>query len=286
VAEHAVHAVGLLALFAMWAVMMAAMMAPSAAPLVLAFARVNRRQSANGVAAPAAILLAGYLLAWTGFSLVAALLQLGLHGADLLSHAMASNSTLLSGLLLAAAGLFQFSPLKRACLARCRSPFGFLVSDWRDGHWGALLLGLKHGAYCVGCCWMLMLLPFVAGVMNLLWMAAIAALVVVEKVTPKGDLIGRLAGAALIAAGVALIGAWGAAALLLWGAGLSLREALDKRSPLSLYLNDCLNHTGKPQVPHWAPIPPSCSPKPIWARPRPRSSTPRSGAWRGRAMRR
>src|SRR5688500_8630289 len=108
-AVHAAHAVGLLALFAMWAVMMAVMMAPTAAPLVLAFARVNRRQGADRVTAPAAILLAGYLLAWTGFSLVAALLQLGLHGADLLSHAMASNSTLLSGFLLAAAGLFQFS---------------------------------------------------------------------------------------------------------------------------------------------------------------------------------
>src|SRR5688572_11405903 len=225
-ADHAAHAVGLLALFAMWAVMMAAMMAPSAAPLVLAFARVNRQQGAHRVAAPAASLLTGYLLAWTGFSLVAALLQLVLHGADLLSHAMASNSTLLSGFLLAAAGLFQFSPLKRACLARCRSPFGFLISDWRDGQWGALLLGLKHGAYCVGCCWMLMLLPFVAGVMNLLWMAAITALVVVEKIAPKGDLIGRLVGAALLGAGIVLIPEWASLALLLWGAKLCLQEAL------------------------------------------------------------
>jgi predicted metal-binding membrane protein len=277
--HHAVHAVGLLALFAMWAVMMSAMMAPSAAPLVLAFARVNRRQGANRVVAPAAILLAGYLLAWAGFSLIAALAQLWLHSADLLSHAMASNSALLSGLLLAGAGLFQFSPLKRACLSRCRSPFSFLMSGWRDGSWGALLLGLKHGAYCVGCCWMLMLLPFVAGVMNLLWMAAIAALVVVEKIAPKGDLIGRIAGVALIAAGFMLVPAWGSAALLLWGASLCLREALDSDSPASLYLNGRLNHTDKP----WARTLRRCSPKPISARPRPRSSTPPSGASRGRA---
>ena len=191
--------------FAMWAVMMVAMMAPSAAPLVLTFARANRKQGASHVAGSAGILVAGYLLAWVGFSVPAALLQWGLHGAGLLSHMMESNSALFDGLLLAAAGAYQLTPLKHACLQRCRSPLSFLMADWREGPWGALRMGLKHGAYCVGCCWLLMLLMFVAGVMNLLWAAAIAVLVLLEKVAPKGDLLARVAGAALVAAGIALL---------------------------------------------------------------------------------
>jgi predicted metal-binding membrane protein len=117
---------------------------------------------------------------------------------------MASTSSILGSVLLVAAGLFQFTPLKRACLVRCRTPLSFLMSDWREGQWGAFVMGLKHGAYCVGCCWLLMSLLFVAGVMNLLWIAAIAVFVLVEKAVPKGDLIGRFAGAALIVAGIVL----------------------------------------------------------------------------------
>jgi predicted metal-binding membrane protein len=274
-------------LLVMWLAMMVAMMLPTAAPLVLMFARANRQQGARRVVQPAGILLLGYLLAWTGYSAVAAMAQWRLHATAFLSPLMASTSPMLEGFLLLAAGAYQFTPLKRACLVRCRSPLSFLLSGWRDGRWGTLAMGLRHGAYCVGCCWLLMALMFAAGVMSLPWMAALAVFVLAEKIVPRGDLIARLAGAALIAAAIALLGAaWGAAALLLWGAGLSLREALDKRSPLSLYLNDCLNHTGKPRVPYWAPIPPSCSPRPTSARPRPRSSTPPSGAWHGRAMRR
>jgi predicted metal-binding membrane protein len=128
-----------------------------------------------------------------------------LHAAAVLSPMMASTSSILGGVLLLAAGVFQFTPLKRACLVRCRSPLHFLMSDWREGQWGTLVMGLKHGAYCVGCCWMLMTLLFVAGVMNLLWVAAIAVFVLVEKVAPRGDLIVRIAGGTLIVAAIALI---------------------------------------------------------------------------------
>jgi predicted metal-binding membrane protein len=197
-------AVELLLLFVMWAVMMVAMMAPSAAPLVLMFARANRRKGGRRVVGSAGILLLGYLLVWIGFSAVATLAQWRLHAAAVLSPMMASTSPILGSVLLVAAGVFQFTPLKRACLVRCRTPLSFLMSDWREGQWGALVMGLKHGTYCVGCCWLLMTLLFVTGVMNLLWIAAIAVFVLVEKVVPKGDLIGRFAGAALIVAGIVL----------------------------------------------------------------------------------
>jgi predicted metal-binding membrane protein len=118
---------------------------------------------------------------------------------------MASTSPLLEGLLLLAAGTFQFTPLKRACLARCRSPLSFLISDWRPGRLGALVMGLKHGAFCVGCCWLLMVLMSAAGVMSLFWMAALAVFVLAEKAAPRGDLLARLAGSALLVAGAGLL---------------------------------------------------------------------------------
>jgi predicted metal-binding membrane protein len=198
-------AVELLLLFAMWAIMMVAMMVPSVAPLLLMFARANRQKGGSRVVGSAGILLLGYLLAWVGFSILATLAQWRLHSAALLSPMMVTTSSIFGGLLLVAAGVFQFTPLKRACLVRCRSPLSFLMSDWRDGQWGTFVMGLKHGAFCVGCCWMLMALLFVAGVMNLLWVAAIAVFILVEKVAPRGNLIGRIAGAALIVAGIALI---------------------------------------------------------------------------------
>jgi len=198
-------AVELLLLLVMWAVMMVAMMVPAATPLVLIFARANRLKGGRRVVGSAAILLLGYLLVWVGFSAVATLAQWALHSAALLSPMMVTASPLLEGIVLVAAGIFQFTSPKHACLLRCRSPLSFLMSDWREGRWGTLVMGLKHGTYCVGCCWMLMSLLFVAGVMNLLWVAAIAFLVLVEKVAPGGDLIGRIAGAALLGAGIALI---------------------------------------------------------------------------------
>lgn len=193
----------LLMLFLMWAVMMVAMMVPSVSPLVLVFAGAEDREAGGSVWA----LLSGYLVAWGGFSVVATLVQWALHRAALLSPMMMGTSSLLGGLLLIGAGAFQLTPLKHACLAQCRSPVGFLMSHWRPGRRGALVMGLKHGVYCVGCCWMLMALLFVAGVMNLLWVAAIAAFVLVERVAPRGDLVGRAAGVVLIAGGIALLAA-------------------------------------------------------------------------------
>jgi predicted metal-binding membrane protein len=198
-------AVELLLLFVMWTVMMVAMMVPAVTPLVLMFARVNRQKGGGRVVGPAAILLLGYLLVWAGFSGLATLAQWKLHSAAILSPTIVSSSAILGGLVLVAAGLFQLSALKRACLVRCRSPLSFLMLEWRDGRWGTLVMGLKHGAYCVGCCWLLMALLFVAGVMNLLWVAAIAVLVFVERVAPNGERLGRIAGAALIVAGIALV---------------------------------------------------------------------------------
>ena len=198
--------VGVLLLFVMWVVMMVAMMVPSAAPMVLTFLTVNHRRQATGrPLVPAGIFLFGYLAVWTAYSAVATLAQWGLHKAALLSPTMAATSPVLSGGLLLAAGVFQWTPLKRACLTGCRSPFSFLMSEWRDGKSGAFVMGLRHGSYCLGCCWILMALLFVAGVMNLFWVAVIALLVMAEKILVRGELLGHVAGVALVTAGVVLI---------------------------------------------------------------------------------
>jgi predicted metal-binding membrane protein len=193
-------------LVVMWAVMMVAMMTPSAAPMILMFATIHRRRLAAGrPAVPTAIFVLGYLVVWTIYSVAAAVAQTALHATALLSPAMAATSPLLAGGLLIAAGVFQWTPLKAACLATCRSPLSFLMTGWREGRGGAFVMGLGHGLYCLGCCWALMALLFVAGVMNVLWVAAIAVVVLVEKVVPRGDLVGRIAGLGLVAAGVLLV---------------------------------------------------------------------------------
>jgi predicted metal-binding membrane protein len=195
-----------LLLFVMWTVMMVAMMVPSAAPMILAFLTVNqRRQAAARPFVPVTIFLLGYLAVWTAFSAVATLAEWGLHQAALLSTTMTATSTALNGGLLIAAGVFQWTPLKRACLKGCRSPLSFLMSEWREGTAGAFVMGLRHGTYCVGCCWVLMALLFVAGVMNLFWVAVIALFVLAEKIGPKGELLARVAGIGLIIAGAALM---------------------------------------------------------------------------------
>jgi predicted metal-binding membrane protein len=197
----------LLLTWVMWAVMMVAMMTPSAAPMILTFTTVYRRRRAQqGPFVPTVVFLLGYLLIWSAFSGAATLAQWGLHTAALLSPMMVSTSPMLGGILLMAAGVFQWTPLKSTCLTQCRSPLGFLMTEWREGAWGALLMGLRHGGYCVGCCWVLMALLFVAGVMNLLWVAAIAAFVLTEKVLPRGELVGRVAGGVLTLAGLVLLG--------------------------------------------------------------------------------
>lgn len=192
----------LLPLFLMWAEMMVAMMLPTVAPMALTFALVNRkRREREQPYAPAAIFLGGYLAIWTAFSAVLALGQWALHGAALLSPMMASTSAWFAGGLLVSAGIFQFTPWKHSCLTHCRSPLNFLLSEWREGRSGAFVMGVKHGAYCTGCCWVLMALLFVLGVMNVLWIAAITALVLIEKALPRGAFIGHLAGGALVAWG-------------------------------------------------------------------------------------
>ena len=188
--------------FAMWAVMMAGMMTPAASPVVLLFAGMHRGRSRHG--APAVVLAfgAGYLLVWTAFSAGAALAQGALHQAAMLSSGMTVSSARLGGAILIAAGVYQLTPWKGACLTHCRSPLGFLMSHWRDGTAGALRMGVAHGAYCLGCCWALMCVLFVVGVMNLLWVAAITVLVLVEKIGPSGAFVARIAGVALIVGGV------------------------------------------------------------------------------------
>jgi predicted metal-binding membrane protein len=198
--------------FAMWAVMMVAMMTPSAAPMILMFAGVNRRRQEQQVPyVPTSVFLVGYLVVWAAFSVVATTAQWGLHAVSLLSPMMVSTSPVLGGILLLIAGLYQWTPLKHACLSKCRSPLGFVLNEWREGRRGAFLMGLKHGSYCTGCCWSLMALLFVAGVMNLLWVAAIAGFILIEKVAPAGQRMGQAAGVLMVAGGVVLLG------LALWG---------------------------------------------------------------------
>ena len=184
-----------LLMFLMWAVMMVAMMVPSAAPVILLFAAVSRKQRERGHPfAPVGTFVAGYIAVWSAFSALATLLQWGLEQAALLSPMLVGTSPLLGGGLLIVAGIYQWTPLKHACLRHCRSPLHFLTHGMRKGTGGAFVMGLEHGAFCVGCCWVLMGLLFVGGVMNLLWVAAIAAFVLLEKVVPHGLLAGRLSG--------------------------------------------------------------------------------------------
>ncbi len=191
-----------LLMFLMWAVMMVAMMVPSAAPMILLFAAIRRKQRERGHPfAPVSAFVAGYVAVWSVFSLAATLLQWGLDQAALLS-VMFGTSPILGGALLVMAGLYQWSPFKRACLRHCRSPVHFIVHRRRAGSGGAFVMGLEHGAFCVGCCWFLMGLLFVGGVMNLLWVAAIAVFVLLEKVLPFGVRAGRVTGALLVLAGL------------------------------------------------------------------------------------
>lgn len=188
------------AILAMWAVMMAAMMLPSALPMVRQFVDLARRneQSARGQG-----FVAAYLLVWLGFSLVATALQWGLQLAGLTDPMAASRSPALTGALLLLAGVYQFSPLKRVCLARCRTPMGFLLGAWRPGASGAFVMGLHHGAYCLGCCWALMLLLFTGGAMNLAWVAALAIVVALEKLLPRGERLAMALGLLLMLLGLA-----------------------------------------------------------------------------------
>ena len=189
-----------------WAVMMVGMMVPSAAPTSLLFASVAGKASRQGSAvAPAFVFTAGYVTAWTFFSVGATALQWQLERQALLSPMLASASPLFGAALLVAAGMYQWSPWKESCLAHCRAPAQFLAAHWRPGRWGAFGMGLRHGLYCLGCCALLMGLLFCGGVMNLLWVAGLSLLVFVEKLAPHGALVARVAGVALVVAGEAQV---------------------------------------------------------------------------------
>jgi predicted metal-binding membrane protein len=192
--------------FAMWAAMQVAMMAPSTAPMILMFAKFSRgcRQGQSPFLDTEVFLL-GYLVVWTGFSAVATLVQWGLHSAGLLSPTMVANNPVFGGVMLIATGAFQFSSLKQACLSHCRSPLGFFMTEWREGTRGALTMGLRHGTLCVACCWLLMALMFVAGVMNLLWAAALTVYVLIEKIMPGGQRVSRVVGLLAIGGGAWMV---------------------------------------------------------------------------------
>jgi predicted metal-binding membrane protein len=192
-------------MFLMWAVMMVAMMVPSVTPMVLMFATSNRNRRKNdGSFVPTGVFVLGYLVVWSVFSMAATAAQWGLHAAALLSPVMSTNTPVLGGLLLIIAGVFQCTSMKDACLSHCKSPLGFIMTHWREGPWGGVRMGLHHGAYCVGCCWALMALLFVNGVMNLLWVAVLAAFVLMEKVV-KGSWFSRVTGGLLVAWGVFIL---------------------------------------------------------------------------------
>ena len=179
----------------MWGIMMAAMMLPSAAPMILLFATIERRRRETSPFPATTIFATAYVAVWIGFSVAATLLQWQLDHLAMLSPAISVTSALLSAIVLIAIGAYQFTPWKQACLRNCRSPLEFITWHWNRGPFG---MGFRHGIYCVGCCWMLMLLLFVGGVMNLLWVLLIAAFILAEKTVPRGEWLSYGAGAALI----------------------------------------------------------------------------------------
>jgi predicted metal-binding membrane protein len=192
--------------FAMWTVMMAVMMLPSALPIVRAVASSNRRSVAGGGAeTPSAVFVLGYLVVWTSFSALATTLQALLRSLALLTSTLSVSDPRLGGAILVVAGAWQFTPWKGGCLAHCRHPVSFLLLHWREGRRGAFVMGLQHGAFCVGCCWALMLVLFVVGVMNLWWVTGLAVVILLEKLGLGGQWLPRLAGLGLACWGAALL---------------------------------------------------------------------------------
>ena len=197
------HATNFIFIFIMWSVMMVAMMVPSAAPTIIMFDTIIHKKYRNTYRlSPTIFFVTGYLAAWTVYSGFAAIAQIWLQNFALISTTLSKSTPIVSGILLVVAGLFQFSPLKYACLKHCRSPMGFFIIHWQDGYKGALEMGLRSGIYCVGCCWAIMVLMFVAGVMNIFWMAVLAVFILAEKLIPWGRRFSKLSGYFLIAWGI------------------------------------------------------------------------------------
>lgn len=189
---------------AMWVVMMVGMMSASAAPVLLLVAELQARHAVHGVPLRVLLFGLGYITLWVGFSVGAALAQWALHEAALLSSALAASSPRLGGVILVAAGAYQLTPAKGTCLAHCQSPLGFLLSNWRDGAGGALRMGLRHGRYCLGCCWALMCVLFAVGVMSLAWVGALTVFILLEKTGRMGAHVARVGGLVMIASGLLL----------------------------------------------------------------------------------
>jgi predicted metal-binding membrane protein len=192
--------------FTMWAVMMVGMMSATAAPVLFLFADMQGRRAERGVSLGVLLFGLGYITLWLGFSAAAALAQWGLHEAALLSPTLAASSRWLGSGILIAAGAYQLTPVKSECLRHCQSPLGFLLSNWRDGARGALQMGLRHGLYCLGCCWALMCVLFVVGVMNLAWVAVLTVFILLEKTGRIGAHVARVGGVVMIASGILMIG--------------------------------------------------------------------------------
>jgi predicted metal-binding membrane protein len=188
--------------FAMWAVMMAGMMSASAVPVLLLFVEARKARLQRQPYLETLLFGSGYLAVWTAFSVAAALCQWVLHQLTLLSPEMAAASPVLGGAILVAAGVYQLTPMKGACLSHCRSPLGFLMTNWRDGAAGAFRMGSRHGIYCLGCCWALMAILFAVGVMNLVWVGVLTVFVLIEKIGPAGRAVSRVAGVVTIVAGI------------------------------------------------------------------------------------
>ncbi len=191
-----------LMMFLMWSIMMIGMMLPSVTPAVLIYQGIARKAARDGqTITPTWVFTLGYLLTWVLFSLLATVAQWGLDSAALLSPMMVTTSATLGAALLIAAGVYQWLPIKNACLRHCRSPIEFISSHWQTGSKGALKMGAQHGLYCLGCCWVLMSLLFLGGVMNLVWIAVITLFVLIEKLLPYGDIGGKIAGLAMVIIG-------------------------------------------------------------------------------------
>ena len=186
----------------MWVVMMAAMMTPAVLPVVLVFFRLERGGGARAARLDGALFAGGYLTVWFAFGLAATALQWALHDSAMLETDALAARPILGGSILLAAGVYQLTPFKAACLSHCQNPLAFLLGHWRDGRWGAMRMGMRHGTYCVGCCWALMLLMFVAGVMSVAAMAVLSLFVLGERVLPPGPWTARIPGVALVAWGV------------------------------------------------------------------------------------
>jgi predicted metal-binding membrane protein len=190
----------------MWVIMMVGMMVPTAVPMTLIYAAIGRKAARDGkTIAPTTIFITGYLVIWSLFSVGATLAQWGLDRSGLLSPMMMTNSLLLGGILFITSGVYQLSPFKNACLNHCRSPIDFISLNWKPGSGGAFRMGIIHGGYCLGCCWILMCLLFFGGVMSLFWIGGLTLFVLLEKVLSFGILGGRLAGVAIIFIGIVFL---------------------------------------------------------------------------------